>query len=101
MSVFFRHPHLMGLGQHSSTKPTFALQDTGFVLNNAVKTNCHPSQETWHGRDWVSHWGIRASDLGLLLWPVLEKARLGINLASEVPVLEVDPHQLAFLVRGS
>lgn len=56
------------------------MRDIGFVLNNAVKTNCHPSPEMAWWR-WVSRWGIRASDLGLLLWLVLEKTRLGSRLA--------------------
>lgn len=48
----------------------------------------------------MSHWEIRVSDLGLLLWPVLQETGPGINLATEEPRLELDPHQLAFLVRG-
>lgn len=75
------------------------MRDTGFVLNSAGKANHRPSLETGHSREWVSGWGIRASDLGLLLWPALENTRLGRKLATSAPRPEPEPHRLVFLVR--
>lgn len=52
---------------------------------------------TCHGRDWMSHCRIRASELGLLLQPMLGKPGLGTHLATAVPRPVLGPHQLVFL----